>query len=154
VSRRLKGAKRVKSLLNRIEPAMREEIATALKSAGGDILALMKAEAPVLSRPVKGRVQGALRDALSMKFYPNTLRLRVGFVGKPANRRAFYARFLEFGRGIKRTTDTLGRKIGVLPPALIIFGNRPLLRSTLGRDIRGIWKRALDKAAAGASGDD
>ena len=133
---------------------MRDEIATAMKAAGGEILAIMKAEAPVLSHPVKGRVQGALRDALSFKFYPNTLRLRVGFVGKPANRRAFYARFLEFGRGLKRATDSLGRRIGIIQPALIIFGNRQPLRSELNSKIRGIWKRALNKAAAGAVGDD
>lgn len=152
--RRLKGAARVKSLLNRIEPAIREEIGTAMKAAGGDILAEMKAQAPVLATPAKGRVAGALRDALSLKFYPATLRLRVGIVGKPANRRTFYARFLEFGRGIKNSVDSKGRKIGVIQPQLFVFGRRTLLRDKLQADVRGIWKRALDKAAAGATGND
>jgi hypothetical protein len=151
---RLKGARRVKSLLQRIEPAMREEIGVAMKSAGAQILADMKAQAPVLSVPSRNRVAGTLRDALSLKFYPNTLRLRVGLVGKPANRLAFYARFLEFGRGIKNTVDRKGRKIGVILPQLFVYGRRTLLRDKLEADVKGIWKRALNKAAAGAGGND
>lgn len=142
---------RVRSLLKRIEPEMRDQIGIAMKAAGNQILAEMRATAPVLQQPAPGRVAGALRDALSMKFYPNTLRLRVGLVGAGINRKLFYGRILEFGRGLKRVTDDKGRKIGVIQPGRFVYARRTVLRDRLEAQIKGIWRRALDKAASGAS---
>jgi hypothetical protein len=154
MARRIKGAARVRSLLKRIEPAMRDEMIAVLTDGGREMAAAMRADAPVLKAPHKGRTAGALVAGFTFKVYPKTLKLRVGLVGKSINKALFYARILEFGRGIKRQFDTLGRRIGVIQPLRYVYGRRPDLRRAVDGRLRGIWKRALQKASAGAGGTD
>lgn len=133
---------------------MRDEMVSVLTAAGRDLSASMAAAAPALQVPHRGRAAGALRAAFGFKVYPKFLKLRVGLLGKRLNQDFFYARIIEFGRGLKKTLDTRGRRIGVIQPMHIVFGPRTDLRRAVGARLRGIWGRALDKAASGAGNSD
>ena len=86
----VQGARRFKKFLRALTPAIRDEVRGEMQSAGAAILAFSRSQTPVKT--------GALRAALSYKVAPKTLNLRVGLIGKPTNRRIFYAQILEFGR--------------------------------------------------------
>ncbi len=151
---RVLGAARVRSLFGRIEPAMRAELAKEMESAGRDLLAEMQRIAPVRT--------GAFERALSYKFLPNSLKLKVGLVGKAINRDIFYAHILEFGRKAKTVSVTRGGKrpstyllhVSPLAPHRTVFARFTDLRTTFNRRLKGIWARALQQAAAGAFGND
>jgi hypothetical protein len=172
---RVQGARTVKRLFKAIEPAMREEITDILTAGGRDLLAAMKAKTPVKT--------GALRGALSYKVYPNTLRLRVGLLGKKLNRHLFYARILEFGRKaqdvqIKRRvaktyTDSSGversffdrRKRSVISatytmrvprilPHRTIFAPNKSIRETMRGRLKLAFEKVLAHASRGAGGND
>jgi len=97
------------------------------------------------------------------------LKLKVGIVGKPAARKAFYARFVEFGHRI----GYRGNRLAKQPPItargtarrLIILRKRKAIRSSgvsprpflytfnreeLYRPFQKLWGRAISKAAQGA----
>ena len=141
---RVKGVRKVKRLLKAIEPAMRIEIMDAMQEGGRELLAKMRAESP----------STRVTAALAVKAYPKTLRVRVGLIGKALNRRLFFARILEFGRGQKRRIDKIGRKIGVIKPAEFVYGSRTDIRKAMRSKVRGIYGRALARASQGVGGDD
>ncbi len=153
---RVRGVARVRSLLGRIEPAIRDEIARELRDVGGSLLSSMEDAAPVRT--------GRFERALSLRLYEKTLKLSVGLIGKPANRRLFYARILEFGRKAQTVTvqrrtangsiSTYALHVRGLPPRHTVFSPRTALRQAFNGRIKGIWDRALQKAASGATGND
>jgi hypothetical protein len=55
---------------------------------------------------------GALRSGLSKKLLRGSMRLQVGIIGKPSNRRLFYGRIVEFGRKAQTVTVRRLRKGG------------------------------------------
>jgi hypothetical protein len=159
-----------KSLLKRLPEAVADELRTELKATGQRVLSRAQSRAPVYrGRPRKGRVPGTLRSALSAKVLEKSLKLRVGVVGKPAGKKAYYARFVEFGHRIARggrlqkqepitargnarrllkarRRDDI-RKTGVSPrPFLYTFS-----RAELYQPFQKLWGRAIHQAASGAT---
>ena len=141
---RVQGARKVKRLLKAIEQAMRLEVMGAMEAGGRELLAKMKAEAP----------SSRVKAALTIKVLPKTLRVRVGLIGKATNRRLFFARILEFGRGIKKTTDRIGRRIGAINAAHYVYGPRTDVRKAMRARVRDTYSRALARASQGAGGND
>lgn len=159
-----------KGLLQRLPDSVAAELRTSLDAAGKMVVARARARAPVYRGPPrKGLVPGALRAGLSYKVLPKTLKMRAGLVGRPINRKLFYARFVEFGHRIgyrgnvlakrepvkgnstaakiarlKRRSDI--RRSGVAP--------RPFLytvtRAELYQPFQRVWGAALNRAATGA----
>ena len=134
---RVKGARKVKRLLAGIEPAMREEILGVMEAGGRELLTAMISQAP----------SSRVRAALSLKVLPKSLRVRVGLIGKATNQRLFFARILEFGRGLKNKTDRIGRRIGVINPAHYVYGPRTDIRRAINSRVRGSFDKALIRAA-------
>lgn len=159
-----------RSLLKRLPDAVADELRTELKATGQRVLLRAQARAPVYrGRPRKGRTPGTLRSSLSAKVLEKSLKLKVGVVGKVAAKKAYYARFVEFGHRIAhggrlakqepitargnarrllkaRRRDEI-RKTGVSPrPFLYTFS-----RAELYQPFQKLWGRAIHKAAAGAA---
>jgi hypothetical protein len=159
-----------KALLQRLPETVRAELKAELDETGRMVLARARSLAPVYrGRPRKGRVAGTLRASLSAKVLERGLKLKVGIVGKPAAKKAYYARFVEFGHRIgypgKRLArqepvtarGTAGRLIklrrrreirqsGVRPrPFLYTFS-----RADLYQPFQKLWGRAIQRAAQGA----
>lgn len=153
----VKGAGRVRRMLRRLPDAIRTEIAKEMKAAGSTLLAAARRETP--------RRSGNLASLLSTKFYDKSLRLRVGLIGKAANRAGWYGRILEAGRKPQTVRVTRRTSNGVVSYALrvkampasrfdIVRGRTRSLAQRLLRPVLGrIYNRALSKAASGG-GDD
>lgn len=88
--RRIRGDRSFRRILAKMPEAIREEMLTMMDQAGDEMLAIQKANAPQRT--------GAVQRALSKRLLRGTLKLRVGLVGKPINRKLFYARIVELGR--------------------------------------------------------
>jgi len=118
-----------------------------MKVTGVQVLAQQRALAPFRT--------GAVKGALSMRVLPVSLKLKVGLLGKPLNRRLFYAHIVEFGRKAqtvqaKRANGTnYAMRVSALPPRNFIY----FARDQLYEPFRSIWSKALDKAAAGINDD-
>lgn len=152
---RVKGAGRVRRMLKRLPDAMRTEIAKEMKAAAPVILGAARAETP--------RRTGSLASLLSTKFYDKSLRLRVGLIGKGANRAGWYGRILEAGRKAQTVQVKRRTSNGVISYALrvrpiapqrfdIVRGRTRALASRLLKPIlTRIYERALTKAAAGSA---
>jgi hypothetical protein len=146
---RVKGAAGFRRLLKALPDAVRAELAAGLLATGEGELQKEQSLVPV------GR--GSLRSALRMKVYEKILRLRVGLIGKPVNRRFFYGWIVERGR--------LGQSVRVRrsttkPYIMRVRGMvaRPFVHTTptaqLAQPFRNIWTRALGRAASGNSSSD
>jgi len=158
--RRIQGVSRVRKLMRRMPDAARDELVQELNVTGAEIARLVRAKAP--SR------RGDLRDGLSHKVFPKTLRLQVGLLGSKAERTGlFYGRIQDLGRKaqIVRVIRHLGRgKVGrylmkggarvvdrkpydmrvrAMAPKRFVTGRYPELRRQLVRNVRGIFVRAL-----------
>ncbi len=169
--RRVKGDRAFRQLLNRMPEAMREEAISLLDKVGDDIAAAQQAEAP--SRRI--------RAATGKRVYRATLRMRVGLVGRPINRRLFFARILEkgrkaqtvtvsrrgraaiaaFGRRLSRGRKVAADVVSVYQLRVRSMAARPFiysarvraLRASLGGRIEAFWNGALRRAAEGVSDD-
>lgn len=145
---RVKGVSSVRKLLKRLPVVVRQELVVQLNVTGRDQLAKAQGLAPVRT--------GALRQGLSMKVLPASLKLRVGLVGKPINRRLFYGTIMEFGR---QGQSVRAQRANSRPYIIRVRGMAPRLfvHSTpaqqLAAPFRAIWQRALARAAAGLSDD-
>lgn len=166
-----------KSLLQRLPDAVADELKKQLNETGRTVLSRARALAPVYrGRPRKGHTPGTLRAALSARVLEKSLKLKVGIVGKPAARAAYYARFVEFGHRIsyrgnrlaklQRADRFLGRKVGDTTRRLILARRRQAIRTTgvaprpflytftraeLYAPFQKVWGRAIHAAAQGAS---
>lgn len=169
--RRIRGDRAFKRLIKRMGDATREEMVVMLDEGGEEILAAQRAAAPFRS--------GTVKNALSKRVLRGALQLKVGLVGRPLNRRLFYARIIEKGRKAKTVPasrggahlEAGGRRIGrkqralasgtrgvyqmrirALPPRPFIYSDRvKTLRETLGGRTRRFWERALRRASEGLS---
>lgn len=146
--RRIRGDRAVRQLLKQIPDAARDEMVGMLEQAGDNIVAAQRAESP----------STRIRAALSRRVSPRTMRLRAGLIGRPLNRRLFFARILEFGRKAQTVT---ARRAGGQPYTMrvramtgrrFIYGRgeafqRLKLRARLNR----FWAATIERAAHGIS---
>lgn len=158
MARRVHG--NFKSLLRRLPGSVAEEIEAQLHKTGRTLLARARARVPVRT--------GALKVGLSYKVLPKSLRLRVGIIGKPLNRKLYYGRFVQFGHRIGYKGNRLKRleKITAKGNAAKLirlrrranirkFGVRPrpflftMTRDELFQPYQKIWGRAIHRAASG-----
>lgn len=160
-----------KSLLRRLPETVGEEFRAQHEETGKLLLDRARARVPTRT--------GALKAGLSYKVLPKSLRLRVGIIGKPLNRKLYYGRFVEFGRKAKTLIAT---RQGTLQRAraagLNVRANRykraalkagiggayrlrvramaprhfvyNVTREQIYRPYQKIWGRAIHRAAAGA----
>jgi hypothetical protein len=152
--RRIRGDRAFRKLIRRLPEAIREEAIAMLEDGGRTILAVQRADAP--------RRTGAVRTGLSMRVLRGALQLKVGLVGRPLNRRLWYARIVEKGR--KASVEDAAR---IAPSGLIsryrirvaarsarpfIYSLRAeAMRATLGGKLNGFWDRVLANAANDAT---
>jgi hypothetical protein len=154
----VRGAGKVRRLLKRLPADVSGEMVGVLRDKAPAITAYSKMETPSLT--------GGLRGKIDWKVYPKSTSLRVGLIGKAANRQFFYARILEGGRGFKRTTSkTIRRRLagGGLSKAYrmvirrISSGRYDFTRGRAAKaasrilkpDLEKVWQRALSRAAEG-----
>jgi hypothetical protein len=169
VRRRVRG--NFKSLLKRLPESIAEELRQQLAETGRLVLSRAQALAPVYAgRARKGRVSGTLRGALSSRVLAKGLKLKVGVVGAAAAKKAYYARFVEFGHRI----GTRGNRLAKLEPVTARGTTRRLIMARRRKDIRTsgvrprpflytfrrdelyqpyqkLWGRAIHRAAQGAT---
>jgi hypothetical protein len=154
----VQGAGRTRRLLKRLPADVSGEMVEVLRNKAPAITAYSRMEAPSLT--------GGLRGKIDWKLYPKTASLRVGLIGKAANRQFFYARILEGGRGFKRSTSkTIRRRLagGGFSRAYrmiirrISSGRYDFTRGRAAKaatmilkpDLEKVWQRALSRAAGG-----
>lgn len=165
--RRVRGDRRFRKILNQMPAAIKEEMLAMLDKTGDQILAAQQQAVPVRT--------GTLRSALSKRLQKGIVRLRVGLVGKPINRRLWYARIVEGGRKAQTVTARRGGgagggrraknftwkvagtyqlRVSPLPPRpFIITARTKSLRDTMAGELKTYWDRVLKRAARGASDD-
>lgn len=147
----LRGVASVRKLLRQLPPAVKEEMADALRDIGPEYLQAVKADAPVRT--------GALRNALSFSVLKASLRLRVGLIGKKLNSKFFYGRIIELGRKAQAVTIRRGPRTGAkmrvraMAPRRFVYKKRPELRARLGNRLNSFWEHALATAGQGAGND-
>ena len=169
MGRRVRG--NFKSLIKRLPDAVSDEFRKELDATGKVLLGRAQSKAPIYQgRPRKGLVPGALKGGLSYKVLPKSLKLKVGLVGKPINKKVYYARWVEFGHRIgyagnrlaklepikgKSITARLARLRRKRAIGKSFVRARPFLfttpRTAIYERFREIWGRALRRAASGAT---
>jgi len=147
VPRRVRGDRAFKRIIDRLPAAVRSEIIVQLNILGRDVLAQERGAAPIKT--------GTMRDALSMRVLPASLKLKVGIIGKALNKRLFYSHVVQFGRkgggrGIKRGSAKYLAGIGATKPRNFIYTKS---RDEMYAPFREIWTRALNRASEGVSDD-
>lgn len=162
-----------KSLLARLPESVREELQDTLTKTGQMVLSRAQSRAPVYhGRPRKGRTPGTLRNTLSAKVLAKGLKLKVGIVGKPAAKKAFYARFVEYGHRIGYRGNALKKQAQITAKGnarrLILARRRQNIRTSgvpphpflytfsraeLYQPFQKVWGRAIHRAAAGATSE-
>jgi hypothetical protein len=133
------------------------QVLAALEGTGKQLAALMRARAPVLTHPVRGRVEGALRAAIGYKMFPKTLRMTVGIEGsKTVRGKLFYANILQWGRKAQTVTIKRGVRQGAAmhvspigPMYFIITRDDREVRNALTRNLQEFWPKALARVAEG-----
>lgn len=131
--------------------AIRQEAAERLDALGDTILAEQKSSGRFKSQT------GALRNALSKRVTPKTLKLKVGLVGKPINRKLYYGLILQVGRkgggrGVKRGSAKYNAGVGRRAPDPFVWSKSTQKTvNDAARAFRGFWDSVLLKAARGAS---
>lgn len=170
--RRIRGDRAFKRLIGKLPETVKGEMVVELNVLGRDQLAR--------ERSLVAKRSGKLGNALSFKVLPATLKLKVGLLGKPINKKLFYGRIIEFGRKSKvvdvvrgglssRVRAAGGRsnrykalaarmgvkgsyklKVRAMAPRHFVYTTT---RDQLAAPFRNIWQRALGRAAAGASDD-
>lgn len=145
--RYVRGDRAFGRLLKKLPQQVGDDLRAQLNASGAQILALQRRKAPVRT--------GAVQAGLSYSVTPKRLTLKVGLVGKPINRRLFYAWVIERGRkgggrGVKRKSAKYNKGVGATParPFVFIAG----LRAQIYPAFRNIWDGALRKA--GGQSDD
>lgn len=163
MTRRVRG--NFKSLLKRLPDSVAEEFRQQLDRTGKTMLQRARSRVPVRT--------GALKAGLSYKVLPKTLKLKVGLVGKPVNRRLWYGRIVEFGRKAQtvvvnrsgRATSFSGHKwkrralaagvkgfyqlrVRAMQPRKFVYS---VTREQLYRPFQKIWGKALHRAGQGAN---
>jgi hypothetical protein len=143
---RLRGDRDFRRLLKNMDQDIRGEIVVRLSLLGREMLPLVQASVPERT--------GALKRGVSMKFYPATLRLRIGLLSRPVARRLYYARIIEFGRKAqtvtaKRHGKSYQLRVKAMAPRSFLFQPTRAVRSEFRRRLLGLWHETLRKASAG-----
>ena len=161
-----KGRARLKRLLQRLPDSVRNEIAKMFEDQAPAALAYARASTP--------KRTGAIANALRVKVYSKTLKLRLGvFKGAgthPGRNRlpiATVAKILEQGRGSKTVTarrrnasgavTRYTMKVGMIPAARfdIVYGRvQAYVKNLIGVPARSIFEKALRVAGAGGGNGD
>lgn len=166
--RRVRGDKSFARLLKQLPASVKQEIVVEHNVTGREVLAEQQARVPVL--------KGRLKAGLSMKVLPASLRLQVGLIGKPINKKLHYGRIVQFGRkaqiviatrkGVLAATRPLGGRVNAYKNLALKHGVRgayrmriramagrnflyPRTQAQLAEPYKAIWERALNKAASG-----
>lgn len=156
----LQGVAGVRKLIRQLPTAVKEEMADELQAIAPDYLAAVKAFTPVAKtahRP--GYEPGALRDAITAKVLRTSLRLRVGLIGRRANREFFYGRIIEFGRKHKTVTIKRGPRAGhklevqARKGFHFLFYRRERLKTKLQQRLNPLFDHALARASQGTDID-
>lgn len=168
--RRLRGDRSFKKLIRKMPAAIRDEMVTMMEEAGREILAMQQADAVVSTR---------VRKALAMRVLRGQMQLKVGLLGRPINKRLWWARIIEKGRKAQTVIAVRGaahlkaggRRVGrrqraldqgiagvyrmrvsALPPRPAIYSQRVLAaRETLGGRTVTFWEKVLARASEGAN---
>jgi hypothetical protein len=181
--RRIRGDRAFKRLIKQLPDAARQEILGVMQSQGR--AELSKEQSLVAVRRLGNRSggelapPGGLRSGLSMRVLPASLKLKVGILGKPLNRKLFYGWIVEKGRkpGVVIATRSgalnaqvraaggrsnkykgLALRLGAPGTYQLRIGALPprhfvytTSREQLYQPYRVVWSRALSRAATGAS---
>jgi hypothetical protein len=168
MGRRVRGDRNFRNLLRRLPETVKLEVADAMDAGGTEMLEAQQAGVP--------RRFGRLAAGLSKRLLRGSLRLRVGLIGKPTNRRLFYGRIVEFGRkaqtvsvnrfkpGARRAgygpkarrgaVSSYQMRVPAMAPRPFMWTQRTReLRDTLGGRVTRIWERALRRAAGEVTDD-
>jgi hypothetical protein len=142
VPKRVRGDRAFVNLIKKLPDAAKAEVVELLQETGAQVLTEQRAM-------VKKRT-GALSRALSMKVLPKSMRLQVGLVGKPINRKLFYGRIIQSGR---KAQTVRARKRGGKPYLMKIRGTAPhnfiypYTREQLAAPFKSLWDRILKRTA-------
>lgn len=151
--KRVRGAASVRRVMKNLPDAVRDEMIEVLESGSIELQRLIAGATP--------RRTGKLREGIKRRVLKQSLRMQVGLLGtKKGRARLFYGRILDLGRKAqtvnvtrrKNTAPYLMRVRGIAAKRFVT-GRYPDVRAIIGRRLRGIWERALPKAAGGASDD-
>lgn len=150
--RYIRGDRSFRRILKRLPEAIRTEMVTMMEAAGDEMVVHMRSLAP---RGKSGRTANAITRRVSRA----TLKMRVGIIGKPLNRRLYYARILEVGRkasgrGITRGSPKYLAGVGKREPRRFISTDRARdIRDNMGGRLNTYWERVLREASKGVSDD-
>jgi hypothetical protein len=155
--RALKGVGRVRKMLRRLPDDVAIEINALLANAGQQGLVYARSQTP--SRT------GALRNALAVKLFPKSMRMRLGLIGKRQQRNFFYGHILDKGRKAKsvrvsRRTPSGAiinyvMRVSPISPARydIVYGRaEQFIKNLVNKPLADIYRKAL-RRAAGVSDD-
>lgn len=146
--RRIQGDRAFRKLLRALPDAAKDELVGLLEGVGDEVASAMRADTP----------SSRIRAAISRRVSRASLRLRVGLIGKPLNKRLFFARILEGGR---RARTVMAVRRGKRYPLNVkrmaarpfVYSQRALLRAAIGKRTGPFWDRVLARAGQGASDD-
>jgi hypothetical protein len=156
----VRGDRSFLRLLKLMPPSIRAEVNTRLNTLGDQLLAIQRSSGRFKDYSGPGRGDPGLRQALSKRVTPMTMRLKVGLVGKPINRQLFYGLFIEKGRkaggrGVKRGSPKYNQGVGRMSPdPFIRTGQAVNLIGHSYETFRGYWDSVLQRAGAGTLSDE
>ena len=143
---RIQGERAFRKLLRSLPDAAKAELVEMLEGIGDEVAAMQRAATP----------SSRIRGAISRRVSKATLRLRVGLIGKPLNRRLFFARILEGGRKGRTVMAVRGGKrypLNVRAMAARPAINKPRseLRAMVSKRVRAFWDATMARAGQGVS---
>jgi HK97 gp10 family phage protein len=133
----VRGVASLRRKLARLPDDVAEGVRREIRTGAIQVLAEMRARAPVSAFPSH---PSHVRDQLEARISKNGLRARVGLMGAAFRRTYFYARYLEFGT----------RKMAKRP---FIYNSWASLKGAIRGDVKAAVQKALEQAAAGRSFD-
>lgn len=164
---RVAGRAGVRRMIKRLPDAVSAEIVDEFERAGREIVPVMRSRAPVRT--------GATQAGISYKVLARSLKLLIGLISTPKGRaKLFYSRIQDLGRkaqvvtvtrfhkGATRTvfrgrkfgqTSTYSMNVRAMPGKRFVTGSYGPFRNRITANLKGIWGRALGRAAAGAGSD-
>jgi hypothetical protein len=149
--RRLKGDRSFKRLLKQMVPAIREECEKRLEEFGKEMASVQRQSGRFVNR------SGSLRTSISYQVLRQSLKVKIGIIGKALNKKLFYGRIIEFGRkgggrGIKRKSPKYMAGVGRTRPEQFIYGHSDQHES-FKSSFNNYWDRVLSRASRG-TGDE
>ena len=151
------GLIRFRRIIKRLPDAVAGEVVVELNVTGRQIAAVMRARTP--------RKSGNLVAGESYKVFPRTLRLQVGLLNsRRGGDPLFYGRIQDLGRkaqvvtvqrrirrNVMKFTKRYTVRVRAMTGKRFVTGRFTELRRTMNQNLRGIFARALAKAAGGSS---